>query len=60
MRIEARDPGVGALVREIMMEVEASAQKIGERLGVPMPGTRALYACTKLLDNTSCQKETTQ
>jgi 2-dehydropantoate 2-reductase len=103
----ARDPDVRALVREIMMEVEAVAAKqgmelpisidqriagaekvgehktsmlqdleagrpmeldavvgavveLGERLGVPMPNTRAVYACTKLLDNTSRQKEITR
>lgn len=93
-----RDPGVCALVREIMTEVEAVANKLGielsvsidqriagaekvgehktsmlqdleagrpmeleavagavlelgERLGVPMPRTNSIYACTKLLDN---------
>jgi len=93
----ARDPEVSPLVRNIMIEVEAVAAKLGiempisidqriagagkvgehktsmlqdleagrpmeleavvgavvelgERLGVPMPHTRAVYACTKLLD----------
>ena len=92
-----RDPGVCTLVRDIMSEVEAVANKLGielpvsidqriagaekvgehktsmlqdleagrpmeleavvgavvelgERLDVPMPRTRAVYACTKLLD----------
>jgi 2-dehydropantoate 2-reductase len=93
-----RDPGVCALVRQIMAEVEAVANKLGielsvsidqriagaekvgehktsmlqdleagrpmeleavvgavlelaERLGVPMPRSASIYACTKLLDN---------
>ena len=36
------------------MELEAvvgAALELGDRLGVPMPSTRAVYACTKLLDN---------
>jgi 2-dehydropantoate 2-reductase len=35
------------------MEVEAivgASVELGERLGVPMPATRAVYACVKLLD----------
>jgi 2-dehydropantoate 2-reductase len=35
------------------MELEAvvgAVIELGERLGVPMPATRAVYACTKLLD----------
>jgi ketopantoate reductase len=35
------------------MELEAvvgAVVELGERLGVPMPSTRAVYACTKLLD----------
>ena len=35
------------------MEIEAVAGavvELGDRLGVPMPTTRAVYACTKLLD----------
>ena len=35
------------------MELEAVAGavvELGERLGVPMPATRAVYSCTKLLD----------
>ena len=35
------------------MELEAvvgAVVEIGERLGVPMPATRAVYACTKLLN----------
>jgi 2-dehydropantoate 2-reductase len=35
------------------MEIEAvvgAVVELGERLGVPMPVTRALYGCTKLLD----------
>jgi 2-dehydropantoate 2-reductase len=94
-----RDPDVCGLVRNIMIEVEAVAAKLGielpisidqriagaekvgehktsmlqdleagrpleleavvgavvelgERLGVPMPQTRAVYACTKLLEKT--------
>ena len=95
-----RDPEVSALVRNIMIEVEAVAAKLGielpvsidqrmagaekvgehktsmlqdleagrpmeleavvgavlelgERLGVAMPNTRAVYACAKLLESTS-------
>jgi 2-dehydropantoate 2-reductase len=36
------------------MELEAvvgAALELGDRLGVPMPSTRAVYACAKLLDN---------
>jgi 2-dehydropantoate 2-reductase len=35
------------------MEIDAvvgAVVELGERLGVPMPGTRATYACVKLLD----------
>jgi 2-dehydropantoate 2-reductase len=35
------------------MEIEAvtgAVVELGERLGVPMPSTRAVYACVKLLD----------
>ena len=35
------------------MELEAvvgAVVELGERLGVPMPATRAVYACAKLLD----------
>ena len=35
------------------MELEAvvgAVVELGERLGVPMPATRAVYACTKMLD----------
>jgi 2-dehydropantoate 2-reductase len=35
------------------MEIEAvvgAVVELGERLGVPMPATRAVYACVKLLD----------
>jgi ketopantoate reductase len=35
------------------MELEAvvgAVVELGERLGVPMPSTRAVYACAKLLD----------
>jgi 2-dehydropantoate 2-reductase len=35
------------------MEIEAvvgAVVELGERLGVPMPATRAVYGCTKLLD----------
>jgi len=35
------------------MEIESIAGatlELGERLGVPMPATRAVYACVKLLD----------
>ncbi len=37
------------------MELEAvvgAAVELGERLGVPMPHTRTVYACTKMLDST--------
>ena len=36
------------------MELEAvvgAVVELGERLGVPMPATRAVYACAKLLDD---------
>ena len=36
------------------MEIEAvvgAVVEVGERLGVPMPSTRAVYACVKLLDD---------
>jgi 2-dehydropantoate 2-reductase len=99
----ARDPDVSQLVRSIMKEVAAVANKlgmelpvsidqriagaekigehktsmlqdleagrpleleaivgavieIGEHLGLPMPNTRAVYACTKMLEKTSAQK----
>ena len=35
------------------MELEAvvgGVLELGERLGVPMPATQAVYACAKLLD----------
>ena len=35
------------------MELEAvvgAVVELGERLGVPMPATRAVYACAKMLD----------
>jgi 2-dehydropantoate 2-reductase len=35
------------------MEIEAvvgAVVELGDRLGVPMPSTRAVYACVKLLD----------
>ena len=35
------------------MEIEAvvgAVVELGERLGVPMPATRAVYACAKMLD----------
>ena len=38
------------------MELEAmvgAVVELGERLGVPMPHTRSVYACTKLLDRVS-------
>ncbi len=99
----ARDPEVSALVRNIMVEVEAVAAKlgielpvsieqriagaekvgehktsmlqdleagrpleleavvgavveIGERLGVAMPHTKSVYACTKLLEKMSAKR----
>jgi 2-dehydropantoate 2-reductase len=99
----ARHPEVSALVRELMMETEAVAARLGielpisidqrmagaekvgahktsmlqdleagrpmelegivgavvelgDRLGVPMPSTRAVYACAKLLDEKSLEK----
>ena len=59
-----RHPETSRLVRDLMMECEAVAAKLGielpisidqrmagaEKLGVPMPSTRAVYACAKLLD----------
>jgi len=30
--------------------------ELGERLGVPMPSTRAVYACAKLLDERRGQR----
>ena len=41
------------------MELEAvvgAVVELGERLGVPMPATRAVYACAKLLDEHSGQR----
>jgi 2-dehydropantoate 2-reductase len=41
------------------MEVEAvvgAVVELGERLGVPMPATRAVYACVKLLDAHSAER----
>ncbi len=38
------------------MELEAvvaAVIELGERLGVPMPHTRSVYACTALLDKIS-------
>jgi len=38
------------------MELEAivgAVVELGERLNVPMPHTRSVYACTKLLDGTA-------
>jgi 2-dehydropantoate 2-reductase len=35
------------------MELDAvvgAVLELGDRLGVPMPATRSVYACTKLLD----------
>jgi 2-dehydropantoate 2-reductase len=68
----ARDPDIRAVVRNMMMEVEAVAAKLGlelpisidqriagavvelgERLCVPMPHTKTVYACTRLLGATS-------
>jgi 2-dehydropantoate 2-reductase len=43
------------------MELEAvvgAVVELGERLGVPMPSTRAVYACTKLLDEHRGQRVT--
>ncbi len=40
------------------LELEAvvgAVLEIGERLGVPMPNTQAVYACTKLLERTSAK-----
>jgi len=101
----ARDPQVRQVVRSIMMEVEAVANKLGvelpisidqriagaekvgehktsmlqdleasrpmelepvvgavvelgERLGIDMPHTRTVYACVKLLEETSAAKRT--
>lgn len=41
------------------MEIEAivgAAVELGERLGVPMPATQAVYACVKLLDERTRRK----
>jgi acyl-CoA synthetase (AMP-forming)/AMP-acid ligase II len=41
------------------MEVEAvigAVVELGERLGVPMPSTRVVYACAKLLDEKRAQR----
>ena len=41
------------------MELEAvvgAVVELGERLGVPMPSTRAVYACAKLLDERRGQR----
>ena len=41
------------------MELEAivgAVVELGERLGVPMPDTRAVYACAKLLEQTAMRK----
>jgi 2-dehydropantoate 2-reductase len=42
------------------MELEAvvgAVIEVGERLGVPMPATRAVYACTRLLDEHRTQTQ---
>jgi 2-dehydropantoate 2-reductase len=42
------------------MELEAvvgAVVELGERLGVAMPSTRAVYACTKLLDGVRAQRQ---
>ena len=42
------------------MELEAvvgAVVELGERLGVAMPHTRTVYACTKLLDQTSTRAQ---
>ena len=44
-----RDLTVNDPVRNIMIEVEAVANKFGV-MGVTMPHTRSGYECTKLLD----------
>jgi 2-dehydropantoate 2-reductase len=44
------------------MELEAvvgAVVELGERLGVPMPYTRTVYACAKLLDTTSAARRAT-
>jgi 2-dehydropantoate 2-reductase len=33
--------------------VVGAVVELGERLGVPMPHTRTVYACTRLLDETA-------
>jgi ketopantoate reductase len=41
------------------MELEAvvgAVIELGERLAVPMPATRAVYSCAKLLDEQSRQQ----
>ena len=37
------------------MQLEAVVE-LGERLGVPMPSTRAVYTCAKLLDEDEGQR----
>lgn len=57
---------VGAHKTSMLQDVEAGRPmeldavvggvlELGERLGVPMPATRAIYACAKLLDRTRAQ-----
>jgi ketopantoate reductase len=48
----ARDPGVTALVRSIMAEVEAVVE-LAEPMGIPMPHTSTVYACARLLGATN-------
>jgi 2-dehydropantoate 2-reductase len=41
------------------MEIEAvvgAVVELGERLGIPMPATRAVYACTKMLDQNKTRR----
>jgi 2-dehydropantoate 2-reductase len=42
---------VGAHKTSMLQDLEAGAVvELGDRLGVPMPSTRAVYACVKMLD----------
>ena len=42
------------------MEIEAvvgAVVELGDRLGVPMPSTRAVYACVKMLDEHRARRQ---
>ena len=42
--------------KELCQGVRLAVVELGERLGVPMPSTRAVYACAKLLDEHQGQR----